>query len=104
MEGAGLDIPGYSVHKKIGTGSFATVFLARRRVRNRLKGGEASRFTTSTKDSLEEVAIKIINKTRLNEKLQEGLSSEIKTMSSITHENIVRLLDIQVATGLFIRK
>lgn len=61
-------------------------------------------FTAPTKDGSEEVAIKIINKTRLNEKLQEGLSSEIKTMSSITHENIVRLLDIQVLAGSVIHR
>ncbi len=65
---------------------------------------ERRAFTAPTKDGSEEVAIKIINKTRLNEKLQEGLSSEIKTMSSITHENIVRLLDIQVLAGSVIHR
>ncbi|KAJ3071716.1 Serine/threonine-protein kinase [Podochytrium sp. JEL0797] len=67
-------VGGYSVREEIGRGSFATVYLG-------VRGSER-------------VAIKSVNRDKLNRKLAENLESEIKILRDMHHRNIVALLDI----------
>lgn len=67
----------YVVTAKIGSGSFAVVY----------KGHHRSTHLP--------VAIKAINRERLNKKLQENLESEIAIMRNMNHPNIVRLFEIK---------
>ncbi len=46
-----------------------------------------------------EVAVKVISIRRLDRKAQANLESEISILRRIRHDNIVRLLDVQVGTG-----
>eukprot|EP00741_Cyanophora_paradoxa_P001329 tig00000478_g1285.t1 len=66
----------YLVLKKVGTGSFASVWHARH------------------KTSGQEVAIKAISTEKLNKKLTENLDVEISIQRSLEHPNVVKLLDI----------
>mmetsp|Transcript_46299 Transcript_46299/g.75577 ORF Transcript_46299/g.75577 Transcript_46299/m.75577 type:complete len:655 (+) Transcript_46299:90-2054(+) len=67
----------YVISRKLGAGSFATVY----RAQNRVTGLE--------------VAVKAIAKEKLNRKLQENLESEISILKQLRHPNIVKLLDTQ---------
>ncbi|KAM7263675.1 hypothetical protein ACFE04_001358 [Oxalis oulophora] len=71
----------YLVGKQIGSGSFSVVWHARHRVEGH------------------EVAIKEINMSRLNRKLQDSLMSEIFILKRINHPNIIRLHDIIEVPG-----
>ncbi|GAA0180956.1 non-receptor serine/threonine protein kinase [Lithospermum erythrorhizon] len=66
----------YVVGRQIGQGSFSTVWHARHRAHGT------------------EVAIKEIVMTRLNNKLQESLKSEIFILKKVDHPNIIRLHDM----------
>ncbi|KAK1408511.1 hypothetical protein QVD17_40348 [Tagetes erecta] len=66
----------YVVGKKLGSGSFSVVWLARHKIHGT------------------EVAIKEIVTGRLNKKLEESLMSEIDILRNINHPNIIRLLDM----------
>jgi serine/threonine-protein kinase ULK/ATG1 len=65
--------PGYKVERQIGTGSFATVWLA-------------------TKDQTP-VAIKAVDRSRLTKKLRANLDDEIKILGSVKHPNLVAFVD-----------
>ncbi|RQM27705.1 hypothetical protein B5M09_008031 [Aphanomyces astaci] len=67
----------YVVTARIGSGSFAIVYKGYHKVTN------------------VPVAVKAINKTKLNPKLLENLESEISIMRQINHPNIVKLYDIK---------
>jgi len=67
--------------QQIGKGSFATVY----------KG-----FRRADKKS---VAIKVISRSRLTEKLLNSVQFEIDTLRKIQHSNIIRLYDFKV--GVF---
>lgn len=73
-----LDVSGYTVVKVIGVGSFATVYLARRDLNN------------------EPVAIKAIDRSRLNKKLAGNLVGEIAVLREFRHPNIVSFHELQV--------
>lgn len=68
----------YIIDQEIGKGSFATVFKAHH------KQSEGNEF----------VAIKVIERQKLNKKLLENLSLEISILKSIRHPNIVRLYEV----------
>ena len=65
--------PGYVVERQIGTGSFATVWLA-------------------TKDQVP-VAIKAVDRSRLTKKLRANLDDEIRILESVKHPNLVAFVD-----------
>jgi len=65
--------PGYAVERQIGTGSFATVWLA-------------------TKDRTP-VAIKAVDRSRLTKKLRANLDDEIRILGSVKHPNLVAFVD-----------
>ena len=65
--------PGYTVERQIGTGSFATVWLA-------------------TKDQVP-VAVKAVDRSRLTKKLRANLDDEIKILGSVKHPNLVAFVD-----------
>ena len=65
--------PGYKVERQIGTGSFATVWLA-------------------TKDQVP-VAVKAVDRSRLTKKLRANLDDEIKILGSVKHPNLVAFVD-----------
>ena len=65
--------PAYVVERQIGTGSFATVWLA-------------------TKDSTQ-VAIKAVDRSRLTKKLRANLDDEIRILGSVKHPNLVAFVD-----------
>ncbi|ETV99388.1 ULK/ULK protein kinase [Aphanomyces invadans] len=67
----------YVVTARIGSGSFAIVYKGYHKVTN------------------VPVAVKAINKQKLNPKLLENLESEISIMRQINHPNIVKLYDIK---------
>eukprot|EP01083_Nonionella_stella_P062681 162986_1 len=73
-------VSSYIVGEKIGSGSFATVWLARHKTTGKC------------------VAIKSISRTKLNvnKKHQTNLESEISIMKRLDHPNIVRLFDIEI--------
>lgn len=73
-----LDVSGYTVIKVIGIGSFATVYLAHRNSNNEL------------------VAIKVIDRARLNKKLAGNLIGEIAVLREFRHPNIVSFHELQV--------
>jgi serine/threonine-protein kinase ULK/ATG1 len=77
MSGKQHAIGDYIVTARIGSGSFAIVYRAHHKVTN------------------QPVAVKAINKTKLNPKLLENLESEISIMRQIDHPNIVKLYDIK---------
>ena len=66
----------------IGIGSFATVYLAHRNSNNEL------------------VAIKTIDRARLNKKLAENLIGEIAVLREFRHPNIVLFHELQVLPGI----
>lgn len=66
----------WEISTHIGSGSFAIVWKAR----HRLTGQEA--------------AIKEIALDKLNAKLRQSLESEVSILKRITHENIVKLLEV----------
>jgi serine/threonine-protein kinase NIM1 len=45
-------------------------------------------------DFIEKVAIKILNKTKLDEKTQRLLLREISSMQKLHHQNIIRLYEV----------
>ena len=65
--------PGYKVERQIGTGSFATVWLA-------------------TKDRTP-VAVKAVDRSRLTKKLRANLDDEIKILGSVKHPNLVAFVE-----------
>lgn len=65
----------YTLKRKIGEGSFSTVWKAD----NGVNG--------------DEVAVKQVRLSRLNRCLKIGLDCEINFLSSVNHPNIIRLLD-----------
>ena len=65
--------PGYKVERQIGTGSFATVWLAQK---NNIP-----------------VAIKAVDRSRLTKKLRANLDDEIKILGSVKHPNLVAFVD-----------
>eukprot|EP00299_Pterocystis_sp_00344_P014003 c6923_g1_i2.p1 GENE.c6923_g1_i2~~c6923_g1_i2.p1 ORF type:complete len:560 (+),score=111.15 c6923_g1_i2:30-1682(+) len=67
----------FEVGRKIGVGSFASVYEAQHR------------FTQ------QKVAIKVISKNRLNSKLQANLQSEVSLLKSFDHPNVVKLYDVE---------
>lgn len=76
----------YVVEGRIGSGSFATVWRGYH------------------KESGQLVAIKSISKEKImvNKKHQENLDMEIAIMSQLTHDNIVRLYQVQVRLPIHI--
>lgn len=81
------DLVSYKVIRVIGSGSFATVFLALDQV---------TRTILLILKANREVAVKAIRLSRLNAKLIEGFRMEAKIMQEICHPNIVRLLKFHV--------
>ena len=71
-----MDLTGYSNVQQIGQGSFATVYSA-------------------TNNKREQVAIKVIEKNKLNKKLAENLETEISILKEIKNENITQLYEIE---------
>ena len=65
--------PGYVVERQIGTGSFATVWLA-------------------TKDNAQ-CAVKAVDRSRLTKKLRANLDDEIRILGSVKHPNLVAFVD-----------
>lgn len=72
----------YLSSQEIGSGSFAKVYLGKR-----LSSGE-------------ELAIKVVERARLNKKIMDALESEIRILRAMEHPHIVRLDDIIVRTFL----
>jgi len=68
----------YNITRKLGSGSFASVFKAHH-----------CRYPDKI------VAIKAISTAKLNKKLQDNLTTEIGILQKIEHENVVRLYGIQ---------
>ncbi|KAG4098102.1 Pkinase-domain-containing protein [Neocallimastix lanati (nom. inval.)] len=64
----------YMIIKKIGSGSFATVYLA--------------------KKDQELYALKVINKTEITAVYEQKLNNEIKILRKLNHQNIVKLYDV----------
>ena len=71
------DLPNYKIGKEIGRGSFAAVYKAIDNLGN-------------------VVAIKAVEKEKLNIKLAENLETEISVLQEISNVNIVNLLEIKV--------
>lgn len=67
----------YVIERKLGSGSFASVFKAHH-----------CKYTDKV------VAIKAIATTKLNKKLQENLETEIAILDKLSHPNIVQLYSI----------
>jgi len=67
----------YTLTTRLGSGSFATVYLGKHTLTN------------------VSMAIKVISRERLNKKLTENLESEISIMRNFKHPNIVELSDIK---------
>ena len=74
----------YVVYEEIGSGAFATV------------------YSCYHKDTKQVVAVKSINREKLNrnKKLVSNLESEIAIMRSSRHPNILQLIDIHVRLSL----
>jgi serine/threonine-protein kinase SIK3 len=68
------------VKNMIGKGAYAEVFEGFRRNENKTP-----------------VAIKVIPRSKLNDKLMESLEQEINIMKGICHANIIRLYDVHVS-------
>lgn len=77
-----LSVPGYTIVRVIGIGSFATVYLAHRN------------------SDTELVAIKVIDRSRLNKKLAGNLIGEIAVLREFRHPNIVSFHELQVPCEL----
>jgi serine/threonine-protein kinase ULK/ATG1 len=71
---------GYAIERKLGTGSYATVWLARRLEND---GGAAR------------VAVKAIERRRLTKKLQENLESEIAILRDFSHPHLVGFVELR---------
>ena len=67
----------YDLYNQIGQGSFATVYRGTHRASGRV------------------VAVKAIQRTKLNRKLQENLEAEISILQSTQHPNVMRLHEVQ---------
>ncbi len=78
---AGDTVQGWMLERIVGSGSFATVWLARR-------GAETA-------------AVKVIATDRLSSKLKQSLESEVTILRKIDHPNIVRLLETVKVTHPF---
>lgn len=82
MEERGRVVGDYMLGERIGSGSFAVVWRARHR------------------QSGAEVAVKEIDKMKVDGKFREGLLKEITILRNISHPNIVRLYQaIQVSSA-----
>jgi len=88
----------YQLERRLGAGSFASVFLARkvalelRKAQLRSDGAGLDLETDSHRP--EEVAIKAISRSKLNKKLESNLQKEVSILQGLApHENIVRLFD-----------
>jgi serine/threonine-protein kinase ULK/ATG1 len=68
----------YTIQSEIGKGSFATVYK-----------GISNKTGTI-------VAIKTVNRTKLNRKLQENLETEIDILNKSRHKNVVSLYKVLV--------
>lgn len=68
----------YLIQQEIGKGSFAIVYKA------------------IHKESGRAVAIKTVNKSKLNRKLSENLETEIAILNKSKHKNVVALFDVIV--------
>ena len=64
--------------KVIGKGSFASVYLGKKRSTN------------------QDLAIKVVNKQHLSRKIIQSLESEIRILTKVAHAHIVQLIDIIV--------
>lgn len=78
MDAAPNECAGYGIERKLGTGSYATVWLARK------LGDERP------------VALKAISRERLTQKLTENLESEMSILREFAHPNLVELVEIAV--------
>jgi serine/threonine protein kinase len=74
----GKDLGDYVLlKKKIGSGSYADVYQGYR------------------KSDKETVAIKVISKNKLNQKLNSYLELEIQTLKKIDHSSVIKLYEVQ---------
>lgn len=73
MDAAARLVGDYELGRRLGSGSFAVVWLAKHR------------------SSGLEVAIKEIDKKKLNPKVRDSLLKEISILRTIDHPNIIRL-------------
>jgi serine/threonine protein kinase len=60
------------------------------------KGAYAEVFEGFKREGKTPVAIKVIPRSKLNDKLMSSLEQEINIMRRIDHENIIRLYDVHV--------
>ena len=85
-------VAGYVLTEKLGSGSFASVYKARRYASVE-KGKRVSKREAENQPSV--VAVKAISKSRLRGgRLQANLESEISILEKLKHPNIVRLYGI----------
>jgi serine/threonine-protein kinase ULK/ATG1 len=73
-------VSGYSLISKLGSGSFATVYLGAHH---------------ADKSNPPAVAIKAISVDRLTRKVRENLDGEISILKNFQHTNVVRLLSLE---------
>ena len=66
----------YKLEKELGSGCFGTVYQAQPQHMSGI------------------VAVKVINKNLLDPKSEKNLESEVKTLTNISHPNIVKVIDI----------
>lgn len=106
--------------ERLGSGSYATVYKAYRKVgwrqrhscpplrgwivciyALRLEANVESWFLTLTpqRDSREVVAVKVVAKKTLNKASTENLLTEIEILKTVRHPHIVQLKDFQVPTA-----
>ncbi|KAI3389897.1 hypothetical protein SNEBB_008955 [Seison nebaliae] len=71
----------YNIYEKIGTGNFSQVRLGVHRLIN------------------EKVAIKIVERTKLEEKTKKLLSREIGNLENLSHQHIIRLYEVVETTS-----
>jgi serine/threonine-protein kinase ULK/ATG1 len=79
----GTHVGRYVISRRIGRGSFATVWKARAR-----QGGDKAATSAAA------VAVKDVDTTKLTEKLKENLELEVGIMRSLQHPHITQLLEV----------
>eukprot|EP00519_Triparma_laevis_P014085 CAMPEP_0182494298 /NCGR_PEP_ID=MMETSP1321-20130603/3178_1 /TAXON_ID=91990 /ORGANISM="Bolidomonas sp., Strain RCC1657" /LENGTH=908 /DNA_ID=CAMNT_0024697339 /DNA_START=258 /DNA_END=2984 /DNA_ORIENTATION=- len=79
-------VGGYALQSKLGSGSFATVYLGHRH-----QSTPGSPADPSLPDS---VAIKAIKSSRLTKKVQENLDVEISILQNFQHSTIVKMFSV----------
>ena len=93
-----VKVAGYEIQKKLGSGSFATVYRGKRcmsRSRRKWNGNEHAYENEYENENLPEVvAIKAISKRTLSKKVLSNLDLEIRILNQLKCANIVELYHV----------